>query len=288
MKRALAVGLSLIVPGGGQIYRGHTRRGLLVWAGMFIVIVSIPWTRIAGCVAAFVLYLISLVDAAVVDERPAPRWLLYVPLLILAAYLIVNIGVRGYLVEAFKIPSASMLPTLQIGDHFFVAKWQRAPRRGDVVAFDSPRHPGTILVKRVVAVAGDRVGIKRGALILDDKPVAAQRVGDEVYLDVDERIGGEAERKAVRIDEELDGHRFGTYHDLQIDVALTDFPQAGVSFTVPEGTVFVLGDNRDASLDSRHFGPVPLASVIGKPLFIWWSQSPDHTIRWDRFGKPLD
>jgi signal peptidase I len=288
MKRALAMGLSLVIPGGGQIYRGHTRRGLLVWAGVLIVVASIPWTRVAGCVATFVLYLGNAIDAALVDERPAPRGALYVPLLVLAAYLIVRIGVRGYLVEAYKIPSGGMTPTLQIGDHFFVAKFQRTPRRGDVIAFDYPRDPGSIHIERVVGVAGDRVRVARGVLILNDEPVPSHRVGEESYLDRNDPSGNWTPHKALRVDEELGGRRYETYHDPGADLALFDFPRSGDAFTVPDGTVFVVGDNRENSHDSRFWGPLPLANVIGKPLFIWWSQGPDHIIRWDRLGKALD
>lgn len=131
------------------------------------------------------------------------------------------------------------------------------------------------------------LAIFAGVLVINDKPVSSQRIGEESYLDREDRTGEWVEHKGVRVDEELDGHRYATYRDPEfLDGGALDFPESGDSFTVPEGTVFALGDNRDHSYDSRSFGPVPLANVKGKALFVWWSQQPKG-IRWDRIGKPI-
>ncbi|MFH9978981.1 signal peptidase I [Streptomyces sp. NPDC017179] len=128
-----------------------------------------------------------------------------------------------------RVESTSMEPTLRAGDHLLVderAYWRAAPRRGDLVVFD---HGGSRLVKRVVAVAGDTVGIEDGVLVVDGRPVT------ETAID----------RRA------LDGLYYGPAH-------------------VPHGTVFVLGDNRRHSVDSRQFGPVPVGEVRGRVLLRWW------------------
>jgi len=190
---------------------------------------------------------------------------------------------RTLLYEAVYIPSGSMIPTLQIGDYVVVEKFaygarlpftERAqvmwssPERGDIVVLLAP--PGNPrnddLIKRVVGVAGDEVEVKDGALWLNGKPVPRQpRVGPCVY---ENRLEGGPwrEEKCVAAEEQLDKHRYLTYCTPGVECG--DVPPT----VVPPGNVFLVGDHRDHSADSRVFGPVPVNRIKGRAwnaLFSW-------------------
>jgi signal peptidase I len=135
------------------------------------------------------------------------------------------ITVRLFVAEPMRVPSVSMAPTLRPGDHVLIDKVAE-PRRGDLAVFT---HAGNLLLKRVVAVGGDQVGIENGELVVNGRTV------DEPY--VDHRV--------------LEGVYFG--------------PVA-----VPSGAVFVMGDNRTDSVDSRASGPVPRGAVVGRVALRLW------------------
>jgi len=171
---------------------------------------------------------------------------------ILVAFILA-LFVRTFVFENFKIPSGSMEDNLLIGDHLVVNKFiyghhhssvlhrlfaYRAPERGDVVVFKYPNQPRRDFIKRCIAVAGDTVEIRDKALLINGQ---AQ---DEPYVVFK---GDQAGRTRG-----LPGDSFG--------------PRL-----VPEGTIFCLGDNRDNSLDSRFWGPVPLSYVKGRAVLIYWS-----------------
>jgi signal peptidase I len=178
--------------------------------------------------------------------------------------LILALVIRTFVVQAFKIPSGSMLPTLQIGDHILVNKfiygprleipltqWSlghlpglREPRAGDVVVFIYPRERDKDFIKRVVAVAGQTIQVSGNAVTIDGKPIADPNAH---YV------------KRDHVD-------FGPY-------------------TVPAGHVFVMGDNRDESYDSRFWGPVPMEDIKGLAMVIYWSWGGPHWVRWDRLGR---
>ena len=145
-----------------------------------------------------------------------------------AALLVTLVLVRIFVAEPFRIPSESMVPTLKPGDQALVNKLAGEPHRGDLIAFHAPR-TGEILLKRVVATGGQRVGIEDGVLVVDG------RRQHERYTDPDA----------------IDSVYFGPV-------------------TVPRGAVFVLGDNRANSEDSRQFGSVPSDRVIGRAAAIVW------------------
>ena len=187
------------------------------------------------------------------------------------------LGLRAVAVEPFRIPSESMLPTLRPGDHLFVNKlaygarlpWGelrlpglRTPRRGDVVVFRA--QPGTgpspFLVKRIVGLPGDRVRGSDGRLWVNGVPVEQWPTG-EVWLD-----GGGTPLAGQR--ENLDGREHAV---------LDDPGRVAAPFekTVPPARYFVLGDNRDHSSDSRAFGAVPFADLVGPVAFLYWAGAPD-------------
>jgi signal peptidase I len=201
--------------------------------------------------------------------RPAPRQKSvvreYAEALIVA--LLLALVIRTFVVQAFKIPSGSMLPTLQIGDHILVNKFVYGPRleipltqlslghlpglrkpvRGDVVVFIWPKDRSKDFIKRVVAVEGQTVELRQHRLLIDGAPV------EDPY--------------AKYVNGTTAGGGFGPA-------------------TVPKDHVFVMGDNRDQSYDSRFWGAVPLEDIKGKALIIYWSwDGPDRWVRWERIGR---
>jgi signal peptidase I len=185
--------------------------------------------------------------------------------------ILIALFIRTFLVQAFKIPSGSMKETLLIGDHILVNKFLYGikipflrktivpisdPEQGDVIVFIYPIDRSKDFIKRVIAVAGDTIEIK-------DKKIF---INSSLYND---------------------GH--GVYTDNLI------FPRAMQPrdnfgpVTVPEGSLFVMGDNRDQSLDSRFWGFVNLKDVLGKAFVIYWSwDGNDHSPRWNRLGHIID
>ena len=179
--------------------------------------------------------------------------------------LLLALCIRSFVVQAFKIPSGSMLPTLEIGDHILVNKfvygprlevpltsWSfgqlpglREPRPSDVVVFIFPNERDKDFIKRVVAVAGQTIEVHGTTVTVDGKPV------DDPHANYSK--GGHVD---------------------------TERP-----FTVPPGHVFVMGDNRDESYDSRFWGPVPLEDIKGLAMVIYWSWGGEHWVRWDRLGR---
>ena len=177
---------------------------------------------------------------------------------ILVAFILA-LFVRTFVFENFKIPSGSMENNLLVGDHLVVNKFiysehadtplhgvlpYREPQRGDVVIFKFPEDPRRDFIKRCVAVAGDTVEMRSKQLYLNGEP------RNEPYVvHKDERVWPDVPGSPAS------GRRRDNLGP----------------FTVPEGTIFCLGDNRDNSLDSRFWGPVPLSYVKGRAVLIYWS-----------------
>ena len=189
----------------------------------------------------------------------------------LAVALLLALVIRTFVVQAFKIPSGSMKETLQIGDHILVNKFLygprleipltqmslgrlpglRKPRPGDVIVFIWPKDRSKDFIKRVIAVEGQTVEVRNRQVFIDGKP------WDDPHATwvMQRGLGGAA------------GDNYGPY-------------------TVPPDHVFVMGDNRDQSYDSRFWGPVPIADIKGQALVIYWSwDGPDRWVRWERLGR---
>ncbi|MFM7524455.1 MAG: signal peptidase I [Betaproteobacteria bacterium] len=194
---------------------------------------------------------------------------------------------RSFMFEPFKIPSSSMLPTLQIGDLILVNKFTYGirlpvvnqkvipindPQRGDVMVFKFPKDTSLDYIKRVVGVPGDTVLYKNKRLSVNGKEVSYEKLPD--YLDEDRLQYFEHYRESPT----------GITHAILNDGKLPpyvpspdNFPQhelcrydlEGFECTVPSGHYFMMGDNRDNSLDSRYWGFVPEQNIVGKAFFVW-------------------
>jgi len=204
---------------------------------------------------------------------------------------------RFFVVEAFKIPSGSMVPTLLVGDHIFVNKfiyglrvpltekwlfhWQE-PKRGDVIVFMYPQDRSKDFIKRGVGLPGDTVEIRNGELLVTN--AQGQRVPIEVvttatdFLYEEELEGQRLAIPCLQVEESLDGTKYQALYRKD-DRGMRAFGP----ITVQPGHVFVMGDNRDNSHDSRYWGQVPQDLIKGKALVIWYSG-----VKWTRIGKLVD
>ncbi len=237
---------------------------------------------------------------------------------------------RSFLFAPFSIPSESMLPRLLIGDYLFVTKWNYGysrwslpggvplipgrvfgsdPTRGDVVVFRSPEPEDHDVIKRVIGLPGDTIQVRRGQVILNGKPISKQRVADFVLPltpNFDERKCGTS-----FVDVDAAGVPICRYPQFRetlpngksymvLDQA--DIPQADDTglYTVPAGNVFLMGDNRDDSADSRFPAPIgmgyiPMERIEGKAVVTFFSTDGDASwinpvswfsaARWSRVGE---
>jgi signal peptidase I len=210
---------------------------------------------------------------------------------------------RAFVVEAFKIPSGSMIPTLQIGDHIFVNKFvyglripftyrfirhSSTPRRGDVIVFIFPMEEVKDFIKRIVGVGGDVLEMRNGTLFVNGREVEQCPVREVVYEERDEITNQAREQRGFLYLETMDqgdGDRI-QYHVLY-NGSPSDQRENWGPERVPPGQVYVMGDNRDNSHDSRRWGGVPLENIKGRAWVIWWSNGPGAGLRL-RFDPIMD
>ena len=190
----------------------------------------------------------------------------------MAVILVTGLFIITFTLQAFEIPSESMVGTLLIGDHVFVDRVRVAPqtswmswlvpyrdlRRGDLVVFLSPSQPGLYVVKRVIGAPGDRLHLRDGALYVNGQKQ------DEPY------VRHEGDRNPYR-------DNFPQVRPYYFDGVTQEWQLTqnnyieGDDIVVPPDRYFAMGDNRDRSLDSRYWGFIPKENVIGRPMFIYWS-----------------
>lgn len=276
----------------------------------------------------------SIIDSFLSGYRttqdPPFRWFQVSTIAVFLTTIASFVLVRMFVVEAFKIPSSSMSPTLEIGDHVIVSKLARVDR-GDLIVFTYPCDPRRDYLKRMIARGGDTVEIRCNVVYVNGTPIENELVpGNCAYSDFDETSNEWSSRQCSRYRETLGARSYEVFHDLERPARVArhdrigdahDFPVRSLRFapgcsfsTEPQGVhvvsgkiietkpdtnadactlqlhyvvpadhVFVLGDNRNNSNDSRVWGSVPTRNIKGKASGIWFSKQ-DGAIRWSRLG----
>ncbi len=192
---------------------------------------------------------------------------------------------RSFLVEPFKIPSTSMVPTLLVGDFILVNKFSygirvpvlntklievSAPQRGDVMVFRFPEDPTLDYIKRVVGLPGDRIEYRDKRLSINGAPVRLRQIEDYLYrMQFARRFLETLDASEHEIIVESDAPAFLPQPRAISLAANCIYNISGLACTVPPGQYFVMGDNRDNSSDSRVWGFVPDDNIVGKAFFIW-------------------
>ena len=235
----------------------------------------------------------SKTDSPAATQAPAPqqtrkKWLLE-NLTSLGTALLLVFMIRSSVIEAFKIPSGSMIPTLLVGDHIFVNKFaygfkipfsdlithdpiyvvkRDPPKRGDVIVFMYPKDESFHYIKRVIGVAGDTVEVRDKVLYINGKAIPHDPLSPEEADKVFKEINDPKYTKGS-----IDVYK-EHFEDGNPDVLIDRSNYSTETFgprTVPADSLFVMGDNRDFSNDSRFWGFVPMRNVKGKAVVIWLS-----------------
>jgi len=218
---------------------------------------------------------------------------------------------RAFVVEAFQIPSGSMIPTLEVGDHIFVSKFAYAvgipftntklaalakPKRGDIIVFKYPPDQNVDYIKRVVGLPGETIEVRRNEVFIDGKPMPREFAAGPCVTDDGGAVEGEEIRHPCEAWlEHLDKVTHVTHQDPRLG------PSNFGPVKVPPGQYFAMGDNRDNSKDSRVWGFVPFELIKGRALIVWWSRDPARgglspsgvvdwfkSIRWGRFFQRVE
>jgi signal peptidase I len=287
-----AAALSLVMPGLGQLANGEVNKAIWLYLGFAagsvpgigLVALYLPagWmlpTLLLGLLLTLGIWVYAIADAwrgtGRTDGPFGRPWqtsgmyaLVFVAGNLVALPLLIGY-VRAHQVEPLKIPSTSMTPAVMQGDFLFADKRYNCPgcggrvRRGDIAIFVYPNDRSMLYIKRVIALPGDHVQISGREVRLNGKPLAATQ----------------AAPLTESVTESIDGRSW--------QVLWGAVPPPAVDITVPPGQVFVLGDNRQASVDSRAFGTVPLQEVVGRARQVWFSWGPGG-VRWKRLGHVLE
>lgn len=219
--------------------------------------------------------------------------------------VLVALVIRAFVIEAFKIPSGSMIPTLSIGDHIFVNKFTYGlrvpftkyrflkfgePKRGEVIVFMYPEDESLDYIKRVVGLPGDHIYIEGEDLWINGEKQGRSQLKIAPYPGDKRRLLVHNGRKKTIpstpgwqhfefFDEKLGDIDHLVQYESDLDHQVYDI-------VVPPGHYFAMGDNRDNSRDSREWGFVPAENIKGKAMFVWLSIDKDHGgIRWHEFGR---
>ena len=286
----LAVVLSLTATGAGHIYCGRIVRGLMFFCVWFLLLLGgMIGSRLAPSItvlvtlivipviAVVILYIAACVDAWRLARQIGSTYQLrdynhpavYAALLLVGAtypFLVMS-ALTSNAFEGFYIPENSMSPTLVSGDRILVNKFMAdeegepaGPKRFEVVAFRSPVFPDRIWVQRLIGLPGDTIGIRDGRTFVNGKPIPSDVEDSHRNTDSSESKG--SEQGAIQEDNERAG---------ALMTSVT---------TVPENSVFLLGDTLHRSRDSRHFGMVPLRDICGVVEYVYFPAD-----SWSRFGR---
>jgi len=268
----VALLLSVAMMGLGQAYNGQWRFGLALW--LLLVLVFMPayvgaalWLPSNKVVPGLVLvvlamaliYIYSFIQAWVQARRSNPyqlkrwqKWWAYIALFLAANFVVLPLlstYIRNHIVQPFTVSTGSMAPTLKPGEMIIADmrlncdECRGEIQRGDLVVFYAPKQKGVVYVKRIIGLAGDEIRTDGNEIFINNEALA--------WL-------------------------------LEKNTAQRAVSSMG-TITVPSGQVFVVGDNRQNSRDSRHFGTIPSRDVIGRVKQIIWSRG-EGGVRWSRVG----
>lgn len=279
--------LTFLSLGLGHIYSGNARKGVILYfsqaiiAAISLILLLVKLNIFTLVIALFIglAYLIyCLIDSIKlanknrIQYKPKKynRWYIYLAIYVITVFVAQPIFVhqiKENIIQAYKIPSGDMIPSIIIGDHVFVNKFiykKYAPERGDIIVFKYPKDTSIEYVKRMIAEQGDIVEIKNKKLFINNIKQS------ENYI-------------------------FHSGEKIQ-DARYSDRDNFG-PITVPDNFYFVLGDNRDNSSDSRFWGFVSNENLIGKVTGVYWSWNLQYplfskerwqSIRWRRIGKQIE
>ncbi|MGL1932228.1 MAG: signal peptidase I [Desulfotalea sp.] len=279
--------LALLTPAIGYAYAGKLQKGIII---SFLLLLLSPALAIflkvqitKTILLSLVIILISIAFFLFIDcyktakkaeknyvLKPYNKWWTYISLYIIFGILLSSLSqnyTKNNLIQAFKIPAGSMLPTLEIGDHLLINRGiykKEIIQQGDIVVFPMPQKPEVDYIKRVVALEGDIIEILNKELFINGKK--------------------QDNRYTLHLGTEV--------------IPKESSPRDNLGpIQIPEGNVFVMGDNRDNSYDSRFYGFIPTKTVKGKFVQIYWSWDVTKSlfsterfksIRWNRIGKTVN
>jgi signal peptidase I len=296
--------LSFLVPGLGQVYNGQATKGLLFYfilsvSGGFLISLihfllkppSSPfflWVIFLAVIfISLVLYLFIIFEAIYSAKKISGdyslkkynRWYIYLLIILvirLAGFSVNTTVIEHNIFKAYEVPAGSMMPTLLIGDHFLCDPSyynNHNPERGDLIIFKTPAVENKTLIKRIIGIQGDTIQIVDGTVYVNQK-----KLDLEFLKKVTLEQGGEA----YEYRETLGNSSYQILNLMNSNYIWANRNYGPV--TVPDGEYFVLGDNRDNSYDSRHWGMVRRDQIYGRPVFIYFSW--DTKIpAWNVFGR---
>jgi signal peptidase I len=201
--------------------------------------------------------------------------------------VIIALFLKFFVIGSYRVPTGSMVNTIEIGDNLFVAMFVYGltlpfaknqfvefgnPERGEIITFSEPVPPGKALVKRVIGVPGDTILMAGNDIYINGEKLERENLGASEYTS----SKGEKIEVTKYVEKTPDGRKYTVQYHNNVDIRMRKEVEkycrfCNRTFTVPERSFFVLGDNRDDSLDSRFWGFVPRENLQGKPLFVWFS-----------------
>lgn len=235
---------------------------------------------------------------ALAQRDPEPWYLDYArsffPVLLIVFVL------RGFVAEPFRIPSGSMLPTLEVGDFILVNKYQYgirlpvlhqkiievdSPKRGDIMVFRWPKDNKTNYIKRVIGLPGDTIEYRNKQLYINGVRIESAAAGSYTPFPINQRSARALNRFTQMVP------AAAAADAVQYSILIDNYERAKINkkLTVPEGHYFMLGDNRDHSLDSRFWGFVPDKNIVGKAFFVWfhYNNNPGGGFKFSRVGEEI-
>jgi len=300
-----ALALSLFLTGLGHVYNGKPRKGIII----FLIYSIIPFLffqlsvlgsgqmmilfLLLSIITSLGIYIWAAADAWRYAKRIGNNYVLkfynklyvYVLLIILLSSYplgqIVDLSKICFFAQPYRITTGSMTPTLLPGDLIMTngridhSAQNHGLKKGELVVFKSPKDKTIPYVKRIIGLPEDKIEIKGMDLYVN-----GQKISSKESPDLENKRGENTEKKTITVYEKGDSGAYAVSYIKGIE-------RKDLTITVPEGYCFVLGDNRDNSLDSRHWGPIPLNNVVARAKLVYFSFDPEGGIRWRRIGKNL-